>query len=159
MNSEIPFTQFAGNIKQLDTNFNFPAMKQYYEACFSEFVDIDAMYATLKREGVNFIVSAAGIQINFGFRPRRFAGGPGLPPGQYFTVCANDSFDDRGTLRDEFTAYFSSSSGITATIYDPNIDTSILDSLRQRPDFDNSYPFYLIMYQIEQRTPKSAPLF
>jgi hypothetical protein len=87
MPTDLPFTKFSGQIKQIETDFRFPIMKCFFETCFSEFDDIDKQFAYLKHQGINAVVSAAGVQTNFGFRPRRFAGGPGLPKGR-FSPCA-----------------------------------------------------------------------
>jgi len=161
MSAELPFTKFRGQIKQIETDFRFPIMRRFYETCFSEFDDIDRLFANLKQQGIHTMVSAGGVQTNYGYRPRRFAGGPGLPPGRYFTLCDGLHFNDGGTLRDEITAYYSGASGITATIFDSIVDAYIKEDLKKSgnsTDEDLRYPFYLIIYQIERRTDENAAL-
>lgn len=161
MSGDVPFTTFVGQIKQLETDFKFPVMREFFKPCFSAFEDLDEMYAKLKREGIEQFISAAGSAFNFGYRPRRFSGGPGLPSGRYFTLCDGGSFNDRGTLRDEVTAYYEGSSGITPIIYDPKVESYILDHLRKfggMTQEDLACPFYFIIYRIERWTEKNAPL-
>lgn len=161
MAEEIPFTTFRGQLKQLETEFRAPVMGRLFNACFSAFEDIDRQYASLKAQGIHQLISAAGSEINFGFRPRRFAGGPGLPPGRYFTVCDGGAFEDAGTLRDELTAYYSAASGIHVTILDPKVDRWVLDYLRDRQGMspeDLAYPLLLYIYTLERRTERNAHL-
>jgi hypothetical protein len=157
---EIPFTPFRGQAKQLDTDFRLPIMADFYTLCFSAFDDLDRQYARLKAEGIARIVNAAGVQLNFGARPRRFAGGPGLPPGRYFTLCEGVDFRDRGTLRDEITAYYSGDSGIVVTIFDPKVDHGILEHLQETgmsPE-DAALPLYYCVYELARETELNAPL-
>ena len=160
MSDEIPFKAFHGPVKQIETNFKFPAMRVLYETCFSAFNKLDAQYADLKAQGINNILTASGAEFNFGYRPRRFSGGPGLPSGRYFSVCDsarfhhNETFHDNGTLRDEITAYYSSQSGIVPAIFDPHLEPDILDVLRSQgvSEDDLKYPLYLIDFSLERET-------
>jgi hypothetical protein len=162
--AEIPFSTFVGDVKQLETNFKLPLMRELFDCCFSAFAAIDRMYADLKRQGIDTIVSAAGAEFNFGSRPRRFAGGPGLAPDSYFTLCdGGRTFVDGGTLRDELTAYFSAASGMTPLIFDPKVEKWLIDYLRtnssaRMSEEDLAYPFYYIRYQIERATEANDPL-
>jgi hypothetical protein len=160
MSVDIPFTTFRGQIKQLDTDFKLPIMREFFEPCFSAFEDLDRLYADLKRQGIARLVTAAGIELNFGKRPRRFAGGPGLPPGRYFTLCDGGDFSDRGTLRDEITAYYSGDSGISVTIFDPRVDPYVVELLQHSGMSleDASLPLYYFVYRLERATDKNAAL-
>ncbi len=158
---EIPFSRFQGNVRQLETSFALPAMGRYFDICFSHFKRMDEKYAALKQQGIARLVSAAGVEPIFGFRPRRFSGGPGLPPGRYFTLCGDDNFDDCGTLRDELTAYYSGEAGVTARIWDPNVDEGVLEYLRRHHGFSEdslAHPLYLISYKIERETEENKIL-
>jgi hypothetical protein len=159
MTIEIPLKTFSGYVKQLETSFKYPEMEKYFNLCFSQFREIDEMYADLKRDGIENLSSAAGSEYNFGFRPRRFSGGPGLRPNSYFTICQDSEFHDYGTLRDEMVAYYSGSSGITVSIFDPNIETGVMEFLResgQISEDDLKYPFYFIVYKIESNSTAAA---
>jgi hypothetical protein len=162
VSDDIPFTEFHGRIKQLETAFNFPVMREFFEPSFSAFNDLDEHYAALKRQGIHRVVTAAGVEFNFGYRPRRFSGGPGLPPGSYFSLCDDDTFNDHGTLRDEITAYYSGLSGNTVTVFDPTIEKYVLDHLEHMAGMsaeDLAYPLYYFKYRIERRTTRNAALF
>jgi hypothetical protein len=162
VDADIPFTTVIGEIKQLDTDFRLPVMRELFECCFSEFEAIDKMHADLKREGITSIVTAAGVEQSFGSRPRRFAGGPGLAPGSYFTLCdQTGAFTDGGTLRDELTAYYNAASGITPLICDSKVDQWLIPHLRSEAgmsDEDLAYPFYYVRYQVERETEDNARL-
>jgi hypothetical protein len=158
--TDIPFTHFEGQLKQLATEFPARMMRDLYDVCFSAFTELDERYAQMKRDGIEQLVNAAGVEINFGFRPRRFSGGPGLPSGRYFTLCDGE-FNDRGTLRDEVTAYYSGRSGMTASILDPRIDVEVIDYLRNEhglSDESAALPFYLIVYLVERRTEQNGSI-
>lgn len=161
MADEIPFSTFSGNLKQLETEFREPIMRALFETCFSKFSDLDADYARLKQDGINYLVTAAGSEYNFGFRPRRFAGGPGLPPSRYFVVCDADSYNDRGTLRDELTAYYQGASGIRPMIFDPLADPFVLEQLLETGSVTEEslqYPLYYVVFRLERRTDRNAHL-
>jgi hypothetical protein len=157
--STLPFTTFVGQLKQLETDFKLPMMREYFELCFSAFAGLDEHYARMQRMGIDVLVTAAGTELNFGCRPRRFAGGRGVPHGQYFTVCDNtDTFDDRGTLRDEITAYYGAESGVTCTILDPKAEPDLLDYLQAQgvAAEDLAFPLYYFVYRVERRTDRNA---
>lgn len=158
--ADIPFTTFSGQLKQLETNFNSPVMQDFFDLCFSAFKGLDRIYSVLKLAGVEWLQSAAGTEYNFGYRPRRFSGGTGLPPGRYFTVCDGEDFNDRGTLRDEITGYYSGESGITPLIFDPKVEPYIYELLRSQGFSEQSltYPLYLFIYQLERWTEENALL-
>jgi len=146
----------------LEVEFKLPLMRDVFETAFSAFDDLDRMYEQLKKGGTKEIVTAAGVVHNFGRRPRRFAGDADLPPGRYFTICDADTFNDHGTLRDEIYAYYSGHSHVDAVIYDPKVDTWLLDFLlssgRLTQD-DARYPFYNIVYKVPIKTEKNQHLF
>jgi hypothetical protein len=159
MPDDIPFTTFVGQLKQLETTFQLPIMQELFEPCFAAFRELDEHYAWAYPSG---FVTAAGVEHNFGYRPRRFSGGPGLPSGRYFTLCDGGDFNDRGTLRDELTAYYSETSGMTVTIFDPKVDVYICDHLKSTAGLteeDLAQPFFNLLYRIERRTPGNAALF
>jgi hypothetical protein len=136
-------------------------MEAFFETCFASFDDLGRQYAASRRDGIATFVSAAGTEINFGHRPKRFAGGPGLPVGRYFTVCEDHGFGDGGTLRDELTAYYSGKSGVTVTVFDPKVDPGILDYLQEShgaSDESLAHPLYLFIYKIERRTEMNLSL-
>jgi hypothetical protein len=158
---DIPFTTFHGQLKQLDYNFAVPIMKELFDTCFSAFEDIDEQYSTLIKQGVKQFITAAGSEINFGFRPRRFSGGPGLSPGSYYTLCDGKNYNDYGTLRDELTAYYRGLSGITPLILDPKVDEGVLEYLQKSHNFSDEsllHPLYLYIYSIERETEKNKNL-
>jgi hypothetical protein len=159
--ADIPFTTFVGQIKQLDTEFRPPVLRELFECCFAEFEGIDRMHAELERSGIETVVGGAGVELSFGSRPRRFAGGPGLAPGSYFTLCdRTGTFADGGTLRDELTAYYSAGSGITLLIFDSKVEQWLIDYLRSQGarEEDLAHPFYLIHYRVERATDENARL-
>lgn len=164
MTDTIPFTTFRGQLKQLETDFRYPVMGEYFARCFSGFTELDAFYADMKRQGIEGLVSAAGVQLNFGQRPRRFAGGPGLPPGRYFTVCdGSGGFHDGGTLRDEITAYYSEAASITPMIFDPQVEDWLIDflqaeNLARLTAEDLRHPFYYVTNRIERLSTDDARL-
>jgi hypothetical protein len=160
MSSDIPFSTFQGQLKQLDTDFKLPLMRELFEPSFSAFSGLDRQRAKMLEDGIKFICSAAGVDINFGFRPRRFAGGPGLPPSRYFVLC-DGSFNDRGALRDELTAYYSGRAGITVSVFDPKVEPDILEYLRVTHGMDEdslAHPLYLVIYRLERPTERNAHL-
>jgi hypothetical protein len=151
----IPFSTFRGQLKQLETSFKLPIMRDFFDSAFSAFAGTDEVFARFKREGVEMFANAAGMQPNFGGRPRRFAGGPGLPPDRYFVVCDGSEFRDRGTLRDELTSYYGGDPGVTVTIFDPKVESSLAEELAQSGSLTEEqlkYPFYYMVYRIEQAT-------
>jgi hypothetical protein len=154
MSAAIPFSIFRGNVKQLETSFRLPSMGALVNACFSAFTGLDQKRAKMLEEGMKYLHTSTGTEFNFGYRPRRFSGGPGLPTGRYFTLCDQDSFNDHGTLRDELTAYYRGKAGITATIFDPLVEPWVLDSLRKEGMSDESLslPLYFITCDIHRRT-------
>lgn len=144
---DIPYTTFDGVVRQMETRFANPVIATLYGICFSLFDDLDRQFADDFRDGIAHFVTAAGTQHNFGSRPRRFAGGPGLRPASYFTVSGETG--DRGALRDEMTAYYSGSSGVTATIYDPTVDEWLTDELGRAGVVDLDQPLLYIEYRLE----------
>src|SRR5690349_10982793 len=114
----IPFTTFSGRLKQLDTNFRLPIMRDLFDAAFADFEELDRTHAAMKANGVNAVVTVSGKQPNTGRRSRRFAGDTNLPRGRYFTVCDDEAFNDGGTLRDEMYTYYSGSGGLDVNIFD-----------------------------------------
>jgi hypothetical protein len=161
MAREIPVTTFSGHLKQLDTDFKHPKMKMFFDLCFSSFEGLDGMYAKLKAHGwggagpVLGIVTAAGVEHNFGFRPRRFSGGPGLRPNSYFTLCKDETLNDGGTLRDELVAYYRGESGVVVDIMDPLIETATRQLLKEQwkwTDSDLEGNFYIFHYHVCRMT-------
>lgn len=145
---EIPYTSFNGMVRQFETKFPQKIMSDLYNMCFTAFDDLDRFHASFLKEGIKYFVTAAGTQRNFGSRPRRFAGGPGLSPESYFTICGDAG--DHGTLRDELTAYYGAKSGVTVTIYDPCVDSWVIDVLRDMGVTDLDVPLFYLVYQLEQ---------
>jgi hypothetical protein len=156
---DIPFTGYRGGLKQLETNFNLPVQRDLFEVAFSKFEDIDQMHESLKEQGIHTFITAAGAVQNLGRRPRRFAGDLDLPPGRYFTLCSQDTFNDYGTLRDEIYGYYSGASSIDATILDPKVDTWLPDFLvysGQLTEDDLKYPFYNFYYKVTRKTDRNG---
>lgn len=158
---DIPFSNYKGGLKQLNTDFKFPFMRDVFDTIFSKFNDLHDMYEKLKKEGINTIVTAAGTEFNFGKRNRRFAGGGDLPSNRYFTICSEDDFNDFGTLRDEMYAYYSGASGIIPEIFDPKVDTWLTDYLLSEKFFteeDARYPYYFCTCLLETETDRNKKL-
>lgn len=125
---------------------------QLFNMTFAQFHEIHQTKRWLSNSGVQALVTAAGLEHNFGFRPRRFAGGAGLRPGSYYSVCSDERYDDGGTLRDEMLAYFSSHANITVKLFDSAIDKGCKEYCLQSGVHEAMLqePFYLIFYKIEK---------
>lgn len=144
---EIPYTSFNGVVRQFETGFANDLIRDLYNMCFTLFTDLERSYAFYLKEGIEYFDTAAGTQVNFGSRPRRFAGGPGLRPESYFTVCGDAG--DHGTLRDELTAYYGAKSGATVMIYDPCVDSWISGPLQEMGITNLDIPLLYFVYQLE----------
>jgi hypothetical protein len=144
--TDIPFTTYTGSVRQFETRFPLPQIAVFYGLCFSLFEDIDRQHADDSQ--ITYVVTAAGTQYNFGSRPRRFAGGPGLRPESYSTISTPTG--DRGALRDELTAYYSGSAGIWVMIYDPTVEEWVTDHLREQGVPDVDLPLLYIVYKLEE---------
>jgi hypothetical protein len=158
---KIPFSNYKGGVKQIETNFKLPMMKELFETTFSQFSDLHFINEKLKKENITSIVTAAGTQFNFGVRNRRFAGGNNLPSGRYFTICSENDFNDFGALRDEMFAYYNGDSGISPMIFDPLVDTWLSNYLISQgfiSEEDSKYPYYLFIYEFAKETDKNKNL-
>jgi len=155
--TDIPLSTFRGHLRQMETNFALPMMGPFFDAAFSAFKTIDEGRAGLAKDNIRKIVTASGTEVNFGSRPRRFAGGPGLAKGSYFTVCSGPDFNDHGALRDEMTAYFGGDSGILAAIFDPTTEPFVKDLVREAGAPEDA-PFLMFIYEVCRQTAQNAPL-
>jgi hypothetical protein len=151
----LPFSTFDGQLKQLDTDFKYPIMRELFDAAFPAFEGLELQQSSLQEAGIKAVVSTGGVQLTTGRRARRFAGDTNLPPGRYFTLCERDTFDDQGTLRDELYGYYRGGRSVDVAIFDPTVDTEIFADFQARNLISAEQiltPLYAFMYRIPRRT-------
>lgn len=97
----VPFSVFEGYLKCMRADNLSPAQKDWLNVLFPRF--FDAPPENFPKSAYPADRGGDGFEQPFAFR--RFAGGPDLPRGRYFSVCTGSEGTDRGTMAAEVAAY------------------------------------------------------
>lgn len=142
----VPFTTLKATLKQVKTDQLDAHSRELLDGCFPEFLGQQKIADWLVASDIQLQVTSKSTLPATHGRLRRYAGGPTLPGGRYFSVANDSSGADGGTLVWELMSYWTSRAKLFPDVVDSTVHVEAADAVRSEyPQLVGTAPFLLLI--------------